>query len=350
MATIRDVIGMDPVASYTSSKVTAIPNPYPSLLFGLELEIENLPDWDDMKLIQGAMTQTEDGSLRNYGREFITSPMTYSHVDMVLRDFFSRNKINESNYSERCSIHVHTNVQDITFEQLANICMLYQVFERVLFRWIGHERDRNIFCVPWYDTSHMTYRVVNRLKSGDKWVAGEWQKYTALNLVPVTGQGTIEWRHMNGHCDINRIMQWLRFIQHMYRIATATPCEQLQNMLTMLNTTSQYQDVMNTVFQDDAKLLRQPGYEIDLEDGVLNMKFSLLNPSGKRLMTNSTVETINQMIQRVNNAQRAAPLVHEHDWPLNYFNPAATTTGTTGHNWVVMDELVTQTREIEGNI
>lgn len=340
MQAIREIWNHTAPTTYTSNKAIPVANPHPSLLFGVELEIENIPEWDNIKILNGAMHHTEDGSLRNYGREFITTPMTFSNLDHVLRDFFDRNKFNESNYSDRCSIHVHTNVQDITLEQLASICMLYQVFERLLFRWIGHERDRNIFCVPWYDTAHMTFRVVNRLKNGDHWVAGEWQKYTALNLVPVSSQGTIEWRHMNGHNDVNRIMQWCRFIQHIYRIATGLSFEQVQQMLVALNTTSQYNDVMNTVFQDDAKLLRTPGYEIDLEDGVLNMKFSILNPTKEKKSLPQqwpTAVTPTQPNRRVQELIERTQAQRADVWLAEM--PRQPIAATTAANFVVMNDI-----------
>lgn len=260
---------------FRHNKVEPKNNPMPNLLYGLELEIENLPD--ECTWRTGSMRMTEDGSLRN-GMEFVLTPMTYSHVQMVLEDFYRCNRINESNFSERCSIHVHTNVQDLTFEQLASIALIYQVFERVLFRWIGNDRDRNIFCVPWYDTGNMTYQIVNRLKQGDGWVTGEWLKYTALNLIPVSHQGTIEWRHMHGHCDVLRIMQWLRFIGHIYSIATSLTFEQVRGLFVNLNTTSQYLSTVNNVFNTDADALKLPGYEADVEDGVLHMKYSLMSP------------------------------------------------------------------------
>lgn len=277
MATVLEQFSITPVAPWTSRNVTAKDNPCPSLLYGLELEIENLHD-EEYRWLQGSMRMTEDGSLRN-GMEFVLQPMTYSHVELVLRDFYQRNRINNNNYSERCSIHVHTNVQNLTFEQLASVCLIYQVFERVLFRWIGNERDRNIFCVPWYDTGNMTHRIVNRIKDGDTWITGDWLKYTALNLIPISPQGTIEWRHMHGHCDVDQIMQWLRFIGHIYRIAISMSFDAVKNMFVYLNTTSQYLDAINSVFGDDAAALKLPGYEIDLEDGVLHMKYSILQES-----------------------------------------------------------------------
>lgn len=278
VTTIGKVLGLKAPMPWNTSKVVPLNAPCPSLLYGIELEIEEISNDRDPYVPHG-MRSTEDGSLRStpghFSREFITEPMTYSHVAFTLKDFFARNGFNDSNYSERCSIHVHTNVHNLTFEQLATLLLTYQVYERVLFNWVGHERDRNIFCVPWYDTT-MTFRIVDRIKHADQYTFSEWQKYTALNLIPVHAQASIEWRHMHGHCDIDVLLQWLRLIGHIYQFALDVSFEEAKTNFANLNTTSQYLTALNQVFLNDADILRAPGYEQHMEDGVLAMKYSLL--------------------------------------------------------------------------
>lgn len=276
--TIGKILGLKAPMPWNTSKVVPLDAPCPSLLYGIELEIEQISNDRDPYVPHG-MRSTEDGSLRStpghFSREFITEPMTYSHIAYTLKDFFARNAFTANNYSERCSIHVHTNVHNLTFEQLATLLLTYQVYERVLFNWIGHERDRNIFCVPWYDTT-MTHRIVDRIKQADQYTFSEWQKYTALNLIPVHAQASIEWRHMHGHCDIDMLLQWLRLIGHIYQFALDVSFEDAKTNFANLNTTSQYLTALNQVFLHDADILRAPGYENHMEDGVLAMKYSLL--------------------------------------------------------------------------
>jgi hypothetical protein len=162
--------------------------------------------------------------------------------------------------------------------QLAALTLLYQVFEGVLFNWIGNDRDKNIFCVPWSETQ-LSYRTVQRLADSDYFPMQDWQKYTALNLKPVLAQGSIEWRHMEGNCDIGRILMWCRFIGHMYRYVRQSDMQRVQDVFTNLNTTSQYLNVLIQVFQDDHTSLLRGNYEKLLEDGVLEMKYSLINPN-----------------------------------------------------------------------
>ncbi len=160
---IAEKMGLAPnVGHYVYPRVTSIPTPDPSLLYGVELEIENT----DSDLAVPGMRAVEDGSLRNNGWEFVTQPMTLSNPNHCLSSFFDGRGFSDENYSERCSVHVHTNCLDLTFSQLAAICMLYQVFEGVLFNFIGNDRDKNIFCVPWSETN-LSYRTVNRIEEAN---------------------------------------------------------------------------------------------------------------------------------------------------------------------------------------
>ena len=148
------------------------------------------------------MTVTEDGSLRNAGREFITSPATLSTTSAILNQFFSRRNFTKDNYSDRCSVHVHNNCQDMSVEQLASVLLLYQMVEELFFSFVGEERRDNIFCVPWSQTN-LSYNVIRRMVDG--YSIPDWQKYTAVNLRRLLDLGTIGFRHMAGTADVKRI-------------------------------------------------------------------------------------------------------------------------------------------------
>lgn len=271
MNSISQIFGVDNPIPFFRSNTNTLPCPHPGLLYGIELEIENASsEW----CIPG-MDVEEDGSLRNHGYEFITAPMTYSDQSELLRTFFDSKRLDIKNYSERTSIHVHSDCTDLTLDQLSNILVLYQIVEKVLFHWIGNNRDDNIFCVPWSQTI-TTYNIINNLQGFMRYATVERNKYTALNLVPLAQIGTIEWRHMNGHCDVERILLWLRIIGHFYRVATSHEHATVLERATKLNSSSEYERFLDWLFQEDAVKLKQPGFKLLLEDGVLNMKFSLI--------------------------------------------------------------------------
>lgn len=275
LLTIRELLGLNQVNPYNNNKVLPLQCADPSLLMGLELEIEYVPNWEEMTV--SGMTSVEDGSLRNNGREFLTKPATYSVARNILERFFEKNKLGPDNYSERTSVHVHANCQDLTKDQVAAVCLLYQVFEKLLYAFIGNERDKNIFCIPW-DQTMITYSTLDSVL-GAKGIQAlkTWQKYTGLNLLPLFSLGTVEFRHMAGTNDLEKISIWLNLIGSLFAYARKHPINDIKDTLINLNSTSAYEDTTHRVFTFWTKhLINVPGYRPFLEEGVLNMKYSLL--------------------------------------------------------------------------
>ena len=262
---------------YKFSKVIPLHCADPALLYGVELEIENTAygEW-----VVPGLVVTEDGSLRNGGAEYITSPMTYSNLMYCLDTFFTKAGVSDRNYSERCSVHVHANCQDLSINQIKTVLVLYQVFERIFFHFAGEERDKNIFCVPW-DQTLLNHNVINSLSSNLLNVRA-WQKYTALNLLPLTTQGTVEFRHLPGMYNLPRLGTWFNMIGCLFRYARQHNYNDVVKILAELNTVSNYHDIFNRVMGDFyPPEERYPDMVTDIENGVLNMKYSMLEPKTK---------------------------------------------------------------------
>lgn len=276
--TVLKLLGLPPVKPYTNSKATPMLAADPSLLMGLELEIEGVRD-DPSELYVPGMYGTEDNSLRTTdvgrGWEFITKPATFSVTAYILETFFKKAALSqEKNYSERCSIHVHANVQDLTPSQLKSVCLLYQVFERLFYSFAGHDRDSNIFCVPWAETT-ITHKLIDNLLDQNLKSLRQWQKYTGLNLIPTQTQGTIEFRHLPGTCDLPRILDWLNMIGCLFSTARNIPFEEIKTFITSVNTTSEYKELVRRVFQQWERVFNMPSMETQLEEGVLDVKYML---------------------------------------------------------------------------
>lgn len=244
----------------------------PDLIIGIEFEVENVGDMDSAKTEYVKLT--EDNSLRNHGIEFITPPAKYREVVYIAENLFKRNKFTAENYSERCSTHVHVNCTNLTFEQLASALMLYQVFEKMLYNFIGNNRDENIFCVPWSETQ-LNYSIVDALLTTGSKSLRTWQKYTGLNLLPLFHQGTVEFRQMHGHCDLELLKTWLNIIGALFLYAEKNNVAAIRKDLIGLNTTSEYEQIVNRVFGRYADNLFIGNYRDALEDGVISMKYSL---------------------------------------------------------------------------
>ena len=278
--TIATLLGLTPVKPFVTSKATLMPCADPSLIMGLELEIEGIPV-DPTDLYVPGMGGEPDNSLRvtPHGQpwEFITKPATFSIAAHILSQFFTKAKLSqERNYSERCSVHVHANVQDLEPEQLRSVCLLYQVMERLFYAYAGEDREANIFCVPWAETT-MTHNLVDKLTGTTLKALRNWQKYTGLNLTPVQTLGTVEFRHLPGTCDLPRILGWMNMIGSLFRTARSYSYDHLKKMLMEVNTTSEYKGLIKFVFGEFEHLVDIPHMEELLEDGALNTKYILMS-------------------------------------------------------------------------
>ena len=247
----------------------------PNLIVGLELEIEG---WDvEEEASHRGFTFTSDGSLRGASIEAITKPTYSKFVPHLLEGFYLHFEVKQRNYSERCSTHVHVNCQNLTKHQLRNVCVLYQALERVLFAWIGEEREQNIFCIPWYQCNISNKFVYKFLSDSDSAVR-RWQKYTALNLLPIREQGTIEFRHLEGTCDITRITAWLNIIGSIFKYACEVSYKELRATIANMNSVSNYGAFVENVFGEYATLLTGlPAYKELLAMGIVDCKLLLVD-------------------------------------------------------------------------
>lgn len=303
---IREHLGLRAPKVYNSgygeSKMAA-----PNLIVGLELEIENF-DPDANREFSG-VTFTEDGSLRGsddgIGIEVITMPIKAKHLASLLGTFYECYDIDESNYTERCSTHVHMNVQDMTYEQLAVLCLLYQTVETLLFAYAGKERQDGIFCVPWNQCG-ISYSIVEKLEDFSKGVKNplrQWQKYSALNLIPIGSQGSVEFRHLEGTCDVARILGWVNILSRMYNYAMEHSLSQVQQEIISMNTVSNYREWMDRVFMDHADLLRIPGFERELAAGVVDSKLALIKENKPKY----DIPDLHQLLRELETQNRIIP-------------------------------------------
>lgn len=287
--TLANVLGLDPIVSdkYSDNDV----------LMGAELEIESARH---IRAPEGIII-TDDNSLRNNGFEFITLPGTIGHQEYVLNQLFTNNKITDANYSERTSVHVHSNCQDLDKNQVASIALLYQVLEPLLYTYAGADRDKNIFCVPWCETN-IGYKSVIQMTDNHTMMR-HWQKYTGLNLQPLCDKGTIEWRHLPGTNDVNFIINWMNIIGCFYkwvkaRSSPVKSLEETKDFILNLNTTSQYTEVVDEIFGVWAELLKCDNYKNLMEEGVIHAKYSLLKEKDEPKKTEVNGEEVWTLVPR----------------------------------------------------
>jgi hypothetical protein len=94
----------------------------------------------------------------------------------------------------------------------------------------------------------------------------------------LTSQGTVEFRHMHGTADFEKLETWTNIVGSLIKNATEHPLAEIQEEITNLNTSSNYKSFFERTlsgllpFEDD--------YRATLENGVILAKYSLLKKSG----------------------------------------------------------------------
>lgn len=255
----------DPDSGMFEKVKNPIPVVHNTTLLGVEIEVEGLQSmkhWPDELYCQ----YKDDGSLRNCGKEFITYPTRSQDIQQVLEMIYTCIPPNAS-FSKRTSVHVHLNMRVFTKQQLFSLTLAYLITEKLLFNFVGQNRDQNIHCVPLQECSIM--QNLQPFFTG-KQRAPNWMKYSALNFCCLQTLGTIEFRHMHGTRDIKKLMQWINFILSLKVYAYFNKPDIIIEQIKTLNTTSHYLPFLQSVYGEHTEELLKysPNYMRDMEFGV----------------------------------------------------------------------------------
>lgn len=233
---------------------------------GIELEIEDVVGW--RKNPKYNWQNTEDGSLRNNGREFISPPISRELAVVMFEDLHESLKHSPKYepFSERTSIHVHVNCLDLSQQQVKSIILWYSLFERMFFAQCAPSRTANIHCVGLDQT------IVNESYSRSLPImVNRWSKYTALNILPLKSQGTIEFRHMEGHADAEKFANWLCCIERLWLYGQENIIN--KNLLKTDNFISEAFDAIFGWANSPVRAMKQTALEIS-QDSVLDVKLA----------------------------------------------------------------------------
>ena len=172
-----------------------------------------------------------DGSLRGQSAEYVfDKPQPYGKVEKAVRDLYNEfdNRNVELNQSHRTSVHVHVNVQGMTWRQILNYIALYTIFEKPLLELCGEDRVGNLFCLPVYEAEGINLAlqefvsVVNHNDVGAARVRDFFHdnlRYGAINLCAMFKFGSLEFRAMRGDASPDEIIRWVTLLYRMREAA-----------------------------------------------------------------------------------------------------------------------------------
>jgi hypothetical protein len=255
------------------AKVQALcPQPETRHLFGMGIEVEcesapniELPGWSTIM----------DGSLRNNGREYITCPLEHSAVTCALvglYNFLLSDQVvqkHKPDFSWRCSIHGHLNVRNWTIEEVFKLILIHTIYEKVLFRFAGMDREKSIFCVPFRESTLM--RDMGEFWRGQYSIGSlqaHWEKYSSINLFRMCNYGTVEFRHLSGTPDVTKVVTWFNFLISMAAAAKDISLPELMIIIKDINTTSRFDLLSRRIFKPPLCHLLVAESTKDYEEGV----------------------------------------------------------------------------------
>ena len=243
--------------------------------YGIEIETETTDPYDLPPLINWSCTN--DGSLRGFGVEYLSNgALDMEQIPIALREFHTKTKKIPFNDSVYSSLHVHVNMYHMSVKQFPVYMSLLYLMENVLVRYCGPDRDGNLFCLKTsqaegglegliqifnaFDQHDMRamYRQLGKGRAAK-------QKYSAINYASLANLGTVELRMHGGTTDITEIERWINII-HQIKINVGkynTP----NDVISRLN-----------------------------ELGAVNMVHDTFGEFSKHLVTNQTVDDVNDSL------------------------------------------------------
>lgn len=225
------LVGMRPdVRTFQEDPSLPMSNKY----IGIEIEAENMQF--NIKDINEQLSYWEvklDGSLRNYGAEFVSKKLRGKDIFLALYELNSclqTNKI-ELDFSERTSLHIHADARFMTLDQLRSFITYYLIHEPLLFEYVGHNREDNNYCIPYYMNTQGVSNLSGLFKDiGEARnilaILNNAKKYEAMNIRSIQEKGSIEFRSHYGTSNSEIVLKWVRILLSIFKESKSTPYEQ----------------------------------------------------------------------------------------------------------------------------
>lgn len=204
---------------------------------GIEVEMEgaNFPLQDI-----NSWYSREDGSLRgdqeDSSREFVLI-RPCKREDVANRVASLKSDLEEEqsviNESIRTSVHVHVNIRNLTTVQLYNFIFTYLIFEDLLMKYAGEEREGNLYCLRASDAEYLITEIARAIETKDlRTFNTDNVRYSSMNLKAVVKYGSLEFRGLPFSGDFDSIEVWTKLLLAVkdYALTLDTPRNLVDNI------------------------------------------------------------------------------------------------------------------------
>ena len=222
MSSVRDIF------NHSESSRTYKPSSFfilPDCMIGVEFEYEDAITYGVSPEVAEYYRTVADGSLRDGGVEFVfREPLFGEDIKKALTVMCTEAKKNGYTTGPRTSTHVHMDCRDLSGAELHKLAVLYSATERALFYFAGKGREPSNFCIPWF-RSNTYFRYIALLKKDPldpekiRDAYTNIQRYSALNWAALAEHGSLEFRHMGGTKDSQKVEDWINIIMCLKKAA-----------------------------------------------------------------------------------------------------------------------------------
>ena len=205
MRTVGQVFGRNPDISTVT--------PHPLIMgvnrVGVEIEVER---FTNRRARLNYWNMVSDGSLRNNGQEFtFRGPLGGKDAFDAIAEIDTLLYAAKPDLNIRCSTHVHVDVRDMTVPQLKRLILAYAFYESFLFNQSGRYRMKSNFCMPLCIAEGLTNVLTTSWTMSDEdflfQVTERWDKYSAINLIPMRSYGSVEFRIAEGKSSKGQLLR-----------------------------------------------------------------------------------------------------------------------------------------------
>jgi hypothetical protein len=158
-------------------------------------------------------------------------------------------------------------VRQLTLQQMVALLLTYLTVENLLFKFVGNNRRTNIFCTPISETGIME-TISSSPKKFMHSIQHTWMKYTGLNLLPIASFGSVEFRHMPGTNNINKLLAWVDLITRLKQFVYRFEYADIVSTIMALNSNSRYRQYVDLIFDDMTSYLDTSNLLADMEKPV----------------------------------------------------------------------------------
>lgn len=223
-------------------------------------------------LWDGVWTGVYDGSLRNFGVEYIfKEPLTLEDTLRAFEEFEENTRgVQFIEDAPGTSVHVHVNFLDEHLFTAMSFITLWLLFEAVLTEYSGPTRRSNLYAIPALCAKGS---VDNYVKIAQQAFMGRTPgisesagKYSALNPVSLRQLGTLEVRTMRGTTNIETLKSWVLMLYEMLEFSRGrTPDDILEEYQELRG------DLLKKVFEKSYEDLKYiDSIDERLQDGLTN--------------------------------------------------------------------------------